>query len=216
MQHKKNAEREQRKATRKLNPPIADTNTASAVAESDETTGSLVDEVFRWTLGGRTSSAHQKLGDAIWERDRVETLSQSSSPTTHIYSAPMPRPTPLESKSGSAREIPSTNGKRKKTVYDELVILDNKLDSRINNIAYTLGTDTPVLSTYTLKDHETWLRNMLQTLRATKPGDDIAAKTLLTVMQERVEDHISKIEARTKILASVELARQPEEFDTGE
>jgi hypothetical protein len=111
--------------------------------------------------------------------------------------------------------IPPTCRERKKTLYDELTLLDKKLESRINNIVYILGADPPMLSTYPLKDHEMWLHNTLQTLRVTKPGDDLATKTLLIAMLARVEDHISKIETHLKVSAGEVLGREAEEFDTG-
>jgi hypothetical protein len=205
----------QRKAARKLTTPITNPNAVSAGPGSDGTIDNLVDEVFRWTLGGRTSSVDRKLGDAIWERDSEAILSQSFSPTTYVHSAPTTPPASSASRTKDACDLPPTSGERQRTVYDDLILLDNKLDARINNIGYILGTDTPTLPNDPLKDHETWLWSTCQILQATKPGDDVASKTLLASMLERVEDYISKIEARTKIVEGEASARQAEQFDTG-
>ena len=80
-----------------------------------------------------------------------------------------------------------------RSVYDELVLMDNKLQARISNVVYLLGADANLIPGDPLKDHMTWFQTMLQTLQVVKPGGDIAAKTLLAVMLECVEDHISKI-----------------------
>jgi hypothetical protein len=121
----------------------------------------------------------------------------------------------LASKNKGAPLIPPTREEHEKTLYDELVLLDKNLESCINNIVYILEADTSVLPADPLKDHETWLRSTQQTLRAIKSGDDLATKTLLAAMLERVEDHITKIEADTRIPAGEALARHAEKFDTG-
>ena len=122
IKHKRDAELAERKAARKLSTPIA--NTPSMGSKSDGAVDGLVDEVFWWTLGGGTSNAQWKQGDAIWERD-----SESSSPTVHAYSAPTPPPASSASRSKGAPIIPPTSGELKKPLYNELALLDNKLES---------------------------------------------------------------------------------------
>jgi len=208
IKHKRDAELAERKVAHRLGTPIA--NTPPTGSKSDGAVDGLVDEVFQWTLGGQTSNAQWRQGNAIWERD-----SESSSPTAHAYYAPTPPPASSASRSKGAPVIPPTSGERKKTLYNELALLDNKLESRINNIVYILGADVPMLPTDPLKDHEMWLQSTLQTLRALKSGDDLATKTLLAAMLECAEVHISKIEIHTRTLAGKVLVRQAEEFDTG-
>ena len=84
-------------------------NAKPAESEGDGAVDGLVNEVFRWTLGGRTSNAQWKQGDAIWERDS-ELLDESSSPSAHAHPAPMPPPA---SRSKGAPAIPSTREQRK-------------------------------------------------------------------------------------------------------
>lgn len=114
-----------------------------------------------------------------------------------------------------AAGVPLPSGKHNTALYDELVSLDYKLESHVTSIAGILGTDVSTLSAAPLKEHETWLRNTLQTLRTTKVGDDVATETLLGAMLQRVEDQIIQIETRMKILAGEIQAKQVEEFDTG-
>jgi hypothetical protein len=213
IKHKRDADQAERRAARRLGSPIA---TLPAESKSDGAIDGLVDDVFRWTLGGRTSNAQWKQGDAIWERDGEEDLFEPSSPpVAHAYSAPTPPPASSAPRNKGTPGTPLTCGERKKTLYDELALLDNKLESRIDNIAYILGAEPPMPSTDPLKDHEVWLRSTLQTLRATKSGEDLATKTLLAAMLARVEDHILKIEAHTRIAVGEGIGREAEEFDTG-
>ncbi|KIM83570.1 hypothetical protein PILCRDRAFT_6989 [Piloderma croceum F 1598] len=74
-----------------------------AESEGDGAVNGLVNEVFHWTLGGWTSNVQWKQGDAIWEQDT--------------------------SRSKGAPAIPPTREEHEKTLYDELVLLDNKLGS---------------------------------------------------------------------------------------
>jgi hypothetical protein len=194
-EHKKNAEQVEGKAAR------------------DGAADGPIHEVPRWTLGGQTSNSQQKGGDAIWKRDGEEYMSvPSPSPTAH---APIPSPASSASSNNGTPVISPTCGERKKTLYDELKLLDKTLESRISNIVYILGADPPMLSTDLLKDHEMWLRNTLQTLQAMKSGDDLETKTLLIVMLACVEDHILKIETHIGVSAGEVLGREAEEFDTG-
>jgi hypothetical protein len=205
IKHRRDAQQAERKAARQLVTPMV--NPSPAGSKSDDAVDGLVDDVFRWTLGGRTANAQWKQGGAIWERDS-EHQSKCSSPTTHVHSTPMLPPAALAHKTKGA---PVST----KALYDELVLLDNKLEARINNIVYILGVDTAILPTDSLKDHETWLQSTLQILHAIKSGDDLATKTLLATMLECVEHHILKIEMYTKTRASEVPVRQAEEFDTG-
>jgi hypothetical protein len=213
IKHKRDAEQAERKAARKLGTPMA--NPSPAGSKGNDAVDDLVNDVFRWTLGGRTANAQWKQGGAIWERDSEEPLSSSSSPITHAYSTPMLPPATSASRTKDAVVIQPASGARKKTLYDELALLDDKLESRINNIVHILGMDAATLSTDSLKDHEIWLRSTLQTLRAIKSGDDLATKTLLAAMLERVESHISKIEIHNRARAGDVPVRPSEEFDTG-
>jgi hypothetical protein len=212
IKHERDAEQAERKAARKLGTP---TNPSPGVSKSDDAIDGLVNDVFRWTLGGRTAKAQCKQGGAIWERDSEEPLSSSSSPTIHAHSTPKLPPVALASRSKSAAVIPPEREERKTTMYDELMLLDGKLGSRIDNIVYILGMDAATLPTDPLKDHDAWLQNTLRTLRAIKSGDDLATKTLLAAMLERVESHISKITIHTRARAGVIPVRSAEEFDTG-
>ena len=65
IKHKRDAELAERKAARKLGMPIA--NTPSTGSKSGGAVDGLVDEVFRWTLGGGTSNAQ-------WKQARVHPL----------------------------------------------------------------------------------------------------------------------------------------------
>ena len=103
-------------------------NAKPAESEGDGAVDGLVNEVFRWTLGGRTSNVQWKQGDAIWEQDS-ELLDESSSPSARAHPAPMPL---AASRSKGTPAIPSTREQHEKTLYDESVLLGNKLGSRIN------------------------------------------------------------------------------------
>jgi hypothetical protein len=87
--------------------------------------------------------------------------------------------------------------------------------AQLNNLTYVLGTDIDMLIGDPLKDHEKRLKATLLTLQEVKPKGDVATKTLLATMLERVERHISIIETHTRQRAAEILPRRAEEFNTG-
>lgn len=213
IKHRKDAELMERRAARRLSVRNNDPSPPDGLRNGDEAVDGLANEVFRWTLGGRTSDTREQ-SSAIWERDKEELPSKLLSPAAPTLPTPMPPRVSSSSSSKATRASMPTSLEPGRTVYDELLLLDNKLQARINNVVYLLGADATMIPGDPLKDHMTWFRTTLQTLQSVKPGDDIAAKTLLTVMLERVEDHISKIEIRTRAREDELPVRQAEEVNT--
>lgn len=211
--HRKDEELRERQAARKI---VSHTHTQNdsqpaGLPDGNDPVASLTNEVFRWTLLGRTSNAREH-GDAIWEQDREELPFVSPSPTAQI---PSPRASPPSRDKGTQAAPATTSREPGKTVYDELVLLDNKLMAQLNNLTYVLGTDIDMLIGDPLKDHEKRLKATLLTLQEVKPKGDVATKTLLATMLERVERHISIIETHTRQRAAEILPRRAEEFNTG-
>ena len=191
--HRKDEELRERHAARKMVSHTQNDSQPAGLPDGNDPVASLTNEVFRWTLLGRTSNA-QEHGNAIWEQDREEIPFMSPSPTTQI---PSPRASPSRDK-GTQAAPATTSREPGRTVYDELVLLDNKLMAQLNHLTYVLGTDTDMLISDPLKDHERRLKATLLTLQEVKPKGDMATKTLLVTMLEHVERHISIIEMHTR------------------